>query len=81
MTLCKAGFTLSTVEQNLENRLREIRAKFRVTQEQLAKEVGVSRQTIIAIEGGEYNPSVTLALRIAAFFKTNVDEVFYLAKG
>lgn len=67
--------------QMLANRLREIRAKFRTTQEQLADGVGVSRQTIIAIEGGEYNPSVTLALKIAGFFKTGTDEIFYLAEG
>lgn len=49
-----------------------------MTQQQLAKEVGVSRQTIIAIEKGKFNPSVRLALNIAKVFKTNVEEIFYL---
>jgi putative transcriptional regulator len=62
----------------LANNLREIRARFRITQERLAKEISVSRQTIIAIESGEYNPSVTLALNIAAYFKLNLEEIFYL---
>jgi len=68
------------VENILANRLREFRARLGVTQEQLAKEVDVSRQTIIAIEGGEYNPSVTLALKIAGFFNVGVDEVFFLTE-
>lgn len=62
------------------NKLREIRAGLRITQEQLAEKVGVSRQTIIAIEGGEYNPSVTLALKIGGFFKVGVDEIFCLTE-
>jgi putative transcriptional regulator len=49
-----------------------------MTQEELAKRVGVSRQTIIAIEKGKYNPSVTLALRIARAFAVTVEEVFSL---
>ncbi len=65
----------------MANRLREIRARFKATQEDLAKAVCVSRQTIIAIEGGEYNPSVTLALKIAKTFKLPVEEIFYLSKG
>lgn len=68
------------MEYILSNRLRETRAGLRITQEQLAARVGVSRQTIIAIEGGEYNPSVTLALKIGGFFKLNVDEIFYLTE-
>jgi putative transcriptional regulator len=49
-----------------------------MTQEQLAARVGVSRQTIIAIEKGSYNPSVGLALRIARAFGVAVEEVFRL---
>lgn len=49
-----------------------------ITQQQLAKEVGVSRQTIIAIEKGKFNPSVRLALQIAKFFNVNIQEIFYL---
>jgi putative transcriptional regulator len=49
-----------------------------MTQEQLAARVGVSRQTIIAIEKGKYNPSVGLALRIAQVFGVTVEDVFRL---
>jgi putative transcriptional regulator len=49
-----------------------------MTQEELATRVGVSRQTIIAIERGKYNPSVGLAIRIARVFGVSVEEVFHL---
>jgi putative transcriptional regulator len=63
---------------NLDNRLREFRARHRMTQEQLADDVDVSRQTIIAIEKGDYNPSVALALRISSVFEVPLEEVFWL---
>ena len=47
-----------------------------ITQEELAAAVGVSRQTIIAIEKGNYTPSVLLALKIAHFFKKPIEEIF-----
>ncbi|MCE4602553.1 MAG: helix-turn-helix transcriptional regulator [Desulfurococcales archaeon] len=62
----------------VEVRLREVRARWRVTQEALARAVGVSRQTIIAIENGRYLPSLTLALKIAAFFGLRVEDLFSL---
>jgi putative transcriptional regulator len=49
-----------------------------MTQEELARQVGVSRQTIVAIEGGMYNPSVGLAIRIANVFGVPVEEAFLL---
>jgi putative transcriptional regulator len=49
-----------------------------ITQEDLAASVGVTRQTIISIEKGNYVPSVLLALKIAEFFQVPVEEVFYL---
>ncbi len=55
-----------------------MRTKTNMTQEELAAKVGVSRQTIIAIEKGNYTPSVLLALRIAQFFKKPVEDIFYL---
>jgi putative transcriptional regulator len=51
-----------------------------LTQEELALKVNVSRQTIHAIENGKFNPSVKLALYIAAFFECRVEDVFYLTK-
>ena len=62
------------------NNVYKLRGKANVTQEELAKAVSVTRQTIIAIEKGNYTPSVFLALKIAKFFKKPVEEVFYIKK-
>ncbi len=63
----------------LENKIREFRFKRdEMTQEELADALGVSRQTILAIEHGKFNPSVVLALRLARFFGAKVEEVFML---
>lgn len=59
-------------------RLREVRARFRVSQEKLAEAVGVTRQTIVAIERGKYLPSLKLALRIARYFNLRVEDIFQL---
>jgi putative transcriptional regulator len=56
--------------------LHVLRAERRITQEQLAKEVGVTRATVVAIEGGGYNPSLELAFRIARYFGTDINTVF-----
>ncbi len=58
------------------NRLHVFRAERRMTQEQLAKEIGVTRATIVAIEGGGYNPSLELAFRIARYLKTDINTIF-----
>lgn len=58
------------------NRLHVLRAEHRLTQEQLAKEIGVTRATIGAIEGGGYNPSLELAFRIARYFNTEINAIF-----
>lgn len=58
------------------NRLHVFRAEHRLTQEQLAKEIGVTRATIVAIEGGGYNPSLELAFRLARYFKTDINTIF-----
>ncbi|WP_210162520.1 helix-turn-helix transcriptional regulator [Anaeroarcus burkinensis] len=60
----------------IANRLHVFRAEHRLTQEQLAKEVNVTRATIVAIEGGGYNPSLELAFRLARFFKTDINSIF-----
>jgi len=62
----------------IENNLKIWRAKRNITQAQLAKEVGLSRQTINSIERGKFIPTVLSALKIAMFFKTNIEEIFYL---
>jgi putative transcriptional regulator len=53
-----------------------MRAEHRITQEKLAKEVGVTRATIVAIEKGDYNPSLGLAFRIARYFKRDINDIF-----
>ncbi len=62
----------------VDNNLKVWRAKFDFTQEELAKKVDVTRQTIIALEKGKYNPSVELALKIANIFDTTIEEIFFL---
>jgi putative transcriptional regulator len=62
--------------ETIENRIDFYRKKIGVTQEALAFSVGVTRQTIIALEKGNYIPSVLLALKIAQFFKEPVEKVF-----
>jgi len=65
----------------MENRIRELRIKNNLTQEQLSKKVGVSRQSIVAIERGKYNPSLELAFNIANEFGLSIEEVFIFEKG
>jgi putative transcriptional regulator len=62
--------------QKLSNEIYSLRSKSGVTQEALARAVGVTRQTIIAIEKGDYTPSVTLAIKLARFFKEPVEKIF-----
>ena len=63
---------------NLHNRLKEIRLSNNLTQEALAVSVGVTRQTIIAIEKEKFVPSVKLALQIALALGTPIDRIFWL---
>lgn len=65
----------------MKNRIRVERADVRMTQQQLAGAVGVSRQTINAIEAGRFVPSTVLALKIARTFGKPVEELFQLEEG
>lgn len=60
----------------MENNLRVLRATRDITQEDLAKKLGVTRQTIHAIETGKYNPSLDLAFKMAIYFETRIEDVF-----
>ena len=60
----------------MENNLRVLRATRDITQEQLANELGVTRQTIHAIETGKYNPSLDLAFKISRYFETRIENIF-----
>ena len=67
------------MREYISNQVQELRLKKSVTQEGLALAVGVSRQTIIAIEKGNYTPSVHLALSISKFFKTPLEKIFTIS--
>ena len=60
----------------MKNRIEEIRKARGILQEEFAKSMGVSRQTISSLENGRYNPSILLAHRIAKFFGMTIEEVF-----
>ena len=60
----------------VENRIRELRRQQRVTQDELAKAVGVTRQTIISLEGGKYVASLGLAHKLAVFFGVTIEDIF-----
>lgn len=62
----------------MKNNIRVERAILRMTQQQLAEKIGVTRQTINAIEAGKYVPSTVLALKMAAVFGKSVNDVFIL---
>jgi len=62
------------------NSLKVWRARSDITQDDLSKEVGLSRQTINSIENGKFVPTVVSALKIAKFFKVNVEEIFFLTE-
>ena len=60
----------------MKNRIEEIRKERGIRQEEFAKSMGVSRQTISSLETGRYNPSIFLAYKIARFFGLTIEEVF-----
>ena len=62
----------------MKNKIKDLRAKFGITQEELAQKVGVRRETIVFLEQGKYNPSLKLALNIAKELKTPIDDLFSL---
>ena len=60
----------------MKNKIEQMRKERGIRQEEFAKFIGVSRQTISSLENGRYNPSITLAYKIAIFFNTTIEEVF-----
>ena len=60
----------------MKNRLKVYRAMNDLTQELLAQKLGVTRQTIVSIENGKYDPSIGLAFKIANLFKVKIEDVF-----
>lgn len=68
-------------QTTLKNRVRELRTRLDMRQSDLAREIGVTRQTILAIEKGRLNPSINIALKTARVLREPVDYVFYLEHG
>lgn len=65
----------------LKNRVRELRSRLKLRQSDLAREVDVTRQTILAIEKGRLNPSIMVSLKISRVLREPVDYIFYLDRG
>ena len=73
---CKVNFTSHEDDDVMKNRIEEIRNQKGIRQEELAKLMGVSRQTISSLENGRYNPSILLAHKISKYFGMTIEEVF-----
>ena len=69
-------YNLQMQEVIVKNRIEQIRKEKGIKQEDFAKCMGVSRQTISSLENGRYNPSITLAYKIAKYFDMTIEEVF-----
>ncbi len=61
----------------MNNRIKEYRARFNLTQEELAKKVNVRRETIVFLEKNKYNPSLKLAYDISKTFDSKIEEIFF----
>lgn len=66
------------MSNELDNNIAKFRARKKLSQQQLADAIGVSRKTISTIETGRFTPSVIIALNLAAFFEVPVEEIFEL---
>jgi len=60
----------------IKTRIKELRARYNLTQDELADMVGVTRQTMLYLEKGKYNPSLILAYKVAKALQSSIDEVF-----
>lgn len=64
----------------IRTKIKELRARHNLTQDELAEMVGVTRQTMLYLEKGKYNPSLLLAYRVAEALRSRIDEVFIIEK-
>lgn len=62
----------------IRTRIKELRARYNLTQDELAEIIGVSRQTMLYLEKGKYNPSLLLAHKVARALKSSINEVFII---
>ena len=74
------GFITIIKELKVKTRIKELRARHNITQEELAKKVNVRRETIVFLEKGKYNPSLKLAYDISRVFKLKIEEVFFFER-
>ena len=76
--MCYLVYVKQTLQEvkRMKNRIEEIRRTRGIRQEEFARAMGVSRQTISSLETGRYNPSIFLAYRIARYFDLTIEEVF-----
>lgn len=66
------------MKEIVENNVYRFRKSVHISQEELAQRLGITRQTVIAIEKGNYTPSVLLAIKISHFFKKSIEDIFFL---
>ncbi len=62
----------------MQNKVQDLRTEKQITQEEMAASLGITRQTVISIEKGNYTPSLLLAMKIAKFFKLKIEEIFWI---
>lgn len=62
----------------IKTRIKELRARYNLTQDELAEKVGVTRQTLLYLEKGKYNPSLLLALKVARALNSSIEKVFII---
>ena len=65
----------------MKNRITELRKEKKLTQQDLANLLGVTRQTIISLENGRYNPSITLAFKLAHTYNMHIEDIFIYEEG
>ena len=65
-------------QKRMKNNIKELRKGRKMRQEDLAEKLGVTRQTVIAIENDKYDPTLELAMKISAFFGVSVNDIFHL---
>ena len=72
----KVHYTFLEMEVTMQTRIQELRKERRITQNELADAVNVTRQTIISLENGKYNASLVLAHKLAQFFNVAIEDIF-----
>ena len=79
--LLRVKQTLHVAEVYMKNRIAELRKARQLTQQDLANLLGVTRQTIISLENGRYNPSITLAFKLAHTYNMHIEDIFIYEEG